>query len=588
MKTEITVDSAVEAPHLRASAGSPEQSCHQPSPLSCGGPKSRSDADQDNAPQQNVANAQATPVEKPIVDPTRPVTILASVLNEIVATIAGLPPESGGLLGGDRDEQRITRYLFDNSAGTSGATYSPDTDVINATLDLWDEDGGDKIIGFIHSHPGGYGQPSPGDQVYAARILQAIPAMTRIFLPIAVFKGRPDSAEVEFLVRPYVAFVGENGKVKIEPVAITIMGADGQMEETVKSWSARVASPFRPAVNAYADETFARVQDAYDIPLLRESRIVAVGAGGAAEYIESLARAGVGQFVLIDPDVVSLTNLATQQTYRSDVGRFKVEVLAERLRDINPNVEVVTLNARLDDLDDRLMKVLLTGRIGDTNVAPRQTVLCGLTDFFPAQARVNRLALQFGVPSMCAQVYEAGRGAEVTFTHPDITPACHRCALGARFKAYEEGKTEAVGSAGTPIFATTRLNAIKGFVTLGLLHAGSNHPRWGQMIKAAANRNLVMIRMAPDFASHLGLDVFERTFGDANGRIYFDETIWTTITPDNGKDGTDLCPDCGGTGRLGDARGSYLDTITGEKRELAAMLRRFVSRRDAAIPEVRA
>jgi proteasome lid subunit RPN8/RPN11 len=516
---------------------------------------------------RQTAEQKAEPAPQSGADPTRPVTILASVLDEIVATIAAQPPESGGLLGGSRDEQRITRYLFDNLAGTSGATYSPNTDVINTTLDLWDEDGGDKIIGFIHSHPGGYDQPSPGDLAYAARILQAIPAMTRIFLPIAVFRGQRDCAEVEFLIRPYVAFVAENGKVKAAPVSITIVGAEGQTEETVQFWSTRVASPFRPPVNAYKDETFVRVQDAYDIPLMRKSRIVAVGVGGAAEYIESLARAGIGQFVLIDPDIVSLTNLATQQTYRSDVGRFKVEVLAERLRDINPNVEVVTLNARLDDLDDRLMKVLLTGRIGETDVAPRQTVLCGLTDFFPAQARVNRLALQFGVPSMCAQVYEAGRGAEVTFTHPDITPACHRCALGARFKAYEEGKVEVVGSAGTPIFATTRLNAIKGFVTLALLHAGSGHPRWGRLLEPVAARNLVMIRMSPDFAAQLGLDVFERTFGTTNGNVYFDETIWTAITPDDGKDGADLCPECGGTGCLRDAKGTYRDTITGKKLE---------------------
>ena len=505
--------------------------------------------------------------EQPSLEPTSPVTILASVLDEIVESIATLPPESGGLLGGDRENQRITRYLFDQAAGTSGATYSPNTDIINTTLDEWDDNGGDKIIGFIHSHPGGYAQPSPGDQVYAARILEAIPAMSRIFLPIAVFKGKPESAKCEFLIKPYVAFVGDNGKVRVESVPLTIVNADEGTEQTVKTWSSHVPSPFRPKSTAYEDETFARVQDAYDIPLLRESRIVAVGAGGAADYIECLARAGVGQFVLIDPDVVSLTNLATQQTYRRDIGRTKVEVIAERLRDINPNVEVVTLNARLDDLDDRLMKVLITGRIGDTNVTPRGTVLCGLTDFFPAQARVNRLALQFGVPSMCAQVYKAGRGAEVTFTHPDITPACHRCALGPRFKAYEAGQVEAVGSAGTPIFATTRLNSIKGFVTLALLHAGSDHPRWGRLLQPVSIRNLVLIRMAPDFSAHLGLDVFERTFGDANGRIYFDETIWTTITPDDGKDGAVLCPDCGGTGRLRDAQGSYRDTITGEKSE---------------------
>ena len=533
---------------------------------------------------QTDITTEPTEVKHP-PDPKRPVTILSSVLDEIVESIAALPPESGGLLGGNRDTQCISRYLFDGSAGTSGATYSPNTDVINKTLDDWDDNGGDKIIGFIHTHPGGYAQPSPGDQAYAARILEAIPAMPRIFLPIAVFRGSPKSNERDFVIKPFVAFVNGDGKVKVEPVSLNVRAEDGS-EATVKAWSTRVPSPFRPAASAYDDDTFARVQDAYDIPLLRESRIVAVGVGGAADFIENLARAGVGQFVLIDPDTVSITNLATQQTYRRDIGRNKVEVIAERLRDINPNAEIVTLNARLDDLDDRLMKELIKGCIGDTNVAPGRTVLCGLTDYFPAQARINRLALHFGVPSMCAQVYEQGCGAEVTFTHPDITPACHRCALAARFKAYEQGQVEAVGSAGTPIFATTRLNATKGFVTLALLHVGSEHPRWGRLLGPVAARNLVLIRMVPDFARRLGLDVFERTLGDANGRIHFDETIWTPVSPDDGKDGAALCPACGGSGRLRDAEGSYQDTITGTKRDLTTMFRRFVPRRNAEIAEV--
>jgi hypothetical protein len=126
---------------------------------------------------------------------------------------------------------------------------------------------------------------------------------------------------------------------------------------------------------------------------------------------------------------------------------------------------------------------------------------------------------------------------------------------------------ENVGSAGTPIFATTRLNAIKGFVALALLHAGTSHPRWGKLLVPVADRNLVMVRMDPDLASQLGLSVFDRTFGDSNRRVYFDETIWTPVTPDDGVDGADLCPDCWGTGDLRSVAGSFKDTITGTRRD---------------------
>ena len=212
-------------------------------------------------------------------------------------------------------------------------------------------------------------------------------------------------------------------------------------------------------------ETFDRVVDAYDLDRMSRSRVVAVGVGGAASFIEDLARCGVGEFVLIDPDVVAESNIATQQVYRKDIGRPKVTALARRLRDVNPVVRIREISAGLDQLDDNEMRALCHDPIGGS--APAVTVLCGLTDNFFAQARINALALHLGVPSLCAQVWHQGRGAEITFTYPGLTPACHRCVLASRYRAYlTEGFVNDVTSHGTPIFATRRLNSIKGFLVL--------------------------------------------------------------------------------------------------------------------------
>jgi hypothetical protein len=153
--------------------------------------------------------------------------------------------------------------------------------------------------------------------------------------------------------------------------------------------------------------TFDRVTGAYDLERMRRSRLVIFGMGGAAAYAEDAARAGIGQFVLIDADMVSETNLATQQTYRCDIGRPKVDCIAERIQDINPAAKVVTLQKMLNDelRDDEIKKLVrepLAGASAD------RTLLCGFTDDFFAQARINRLALQFGLPSLCAQVYQEG------------------------------------------------------------------------------------------------------------------------------------------------------------------------------------
>ena len=185
-------------------------------------------------------------------------------------------------------------------------------------------------------------------------------------------------------------------------------------------------------------------------------------------------------------------------------------------------------------------------------------MLCGFTDDFYAQARVNRLALQFGLPSLCAQVYHEGRGAEVTFTHPAVTPACHRCALHSRYRAYlEEGFRNDVTSDGTPIFSTNRLNALKGFITMALLHHGSDNARWGGLLDRIGNRNLIQVRLDPDF----GLPAFARAFQNADPhRILFDETIWLRQQPACPATDRPKCPECGGVGNLRAAMESFEDT----------------------------
>ncbi len=77
---------------------------------------------------------------------------------------------------------------------------------------------------------------------------------------------------------------------------------------------------------------------------LQGSKVAVFGVGGVGSYtVEALARAGVGHFVLVDDDLVCLTNLNRQlHATRRTVGRPKVEVMAERIREINPDAQVET------------------------------------------------------------------------------------------------------------------------------------------------------------------------------------------------------------------------------------------------------
>ena len=79
---------------------------------------------------------------------------------------------------------------------------------------------------------------------------------------------------------------------------------------------------------------------------LSASRVAVFGIGGVGGYVcEALVRSGIGAFDLVDSDTVSLSNLNRQIiALRSTLGRYKTEVMKERMLDINPEVDVRVYN----------------------------------------------------------------------------------------------------------------------------------------------------------------------------------------------------------------------------------------------------
>ena len=93
--------------------------------------------------------------------------------------------------------------------------------------------------------------------------------------------------------------------------------------------------PFERMALLYGDAAMER---------LKGARVAVFGIGGVGGYaVEALARSGIGALDLVDHDRVSFSNLNRQIiATRSSVGRLKVEVAAERIRDINPDCTVRT------------------------------------------------------------------------------------------------------------------------------------------------------------------------------------------------------------------------------------------------------
>jgi len=121
---------------------------------------------------------------------------------------------------------------------------------------------------------------------------------------------------------------------------------------------------------------------------LRSKRVMICGIGGVGSYAaEALGRAGVGTIVLVDFDDICLTNVNRQiHALSSTVGLPKVEVMAARLRDINPDADIVPLK--------EFFSADNAGRLLD----PRPDYVLDAIDHFTAKAALIATCRDQGIP----------------------------------------------------------------------------------------------------------------------------------------------------------------------------------------------
>jgi len=84
---------------------------------------------------------------------------------------------------------------------------------------------------------------------------------------------------------------------------------------------------------------------------LKKSKIAVFGLGGVGGYVtEALVRAGIGHIVLVDYDTYDITNINRQiGALHSTIGKYKVDVIKERILDINPSIIVETYKSTEDE-----------------------------------------------------------------------------------------------------------------------------------------------------------------------------------------------------------------------------------------------
>lgn len=125
---------------------------------------------------------------------------------------------------------------------------------------------------------------------------------------------------------------------------------------------------------------------------LKESKVAVFGIGGVGSYtVEALARSGVGKLVLVDDDDVCLTNVNRQiHATRKTVGKPKVELMKERVLEINPKVEVTTF------------KELYTAESADRMIQPDYDYVVDAIDMVTSKLHMIETCKEMNIPIISA------------------------------------------------------------------------------------------------------------------------------------------------------------------------------------------
>jgi adenylyltransferase/sulfurtransferase len=174
------------------------------------------------------------------------------------------------------------------------------------------------------------------------------------------------------------------------------------------------------------------------------ARALVVGVGGLGSPAAlALARSGIRTLGLVDPDVVDVSNLPRQLLYTdADLGRAKVEVAAERLRSIAPDVRIVTVRSACTSKD--------AGLLADFDV-----VLDG-TDSISAKFALSDAAVVAGVPLVHAGAIEFR--AQLLTILPGTT-ACYRCVFEDAPPADDVPSCQEAGTVGPVVALAGSLQA---------------------------------------------------------------------------------------------------------------------------------
>lgn len=160
-------------------------------------------------------------------------------------------------------------------------------------------------------------------------------------------------------------------------------------------------------------DIFSRNVGILESTVMLEKKAVFVGCGSVGSLVAvELAKAGVGNFMLIDNDVFGYHNICRHQCGIYDVGRFKTDALADRIFQINPYATVMKKNCMIQEIDRGEMEVFCN----------EDTIIIGGADNREGDLYASDFALENKMPFISIGCWERAFAGEIFYCLPNGMP----------------------------------------------------------------------------------------------------------------------------------------------------------------------
>ena len=160
-------------------------------------------------------------------------------------------------------------------------------------------------------------------------------------------------------------------------------------------------------------DIFSRNVGILESTVMLQKKAVFVGCGSVGSLVAvELAKAGVGNFMLIDNDVFGYHNICRHQCGIYDVGRFKTDALADRIFQINPYATVMKKNCMIQEIDRGEME----------DFCNEDTIIIGGADNREGDVYASDFALENKMPFISIGCWERAFAGEIFYCLPNGMP----------------------------------------------------------------------------------------------------------------------------------------------------------------------